>query len=320
MRALLLAVLLLPACAMQAPSRHDRAWVEGRTWVVTGAASGIGRGVAERAGAMGANVVLADIRADALEPLAAQIRASGGQALAVPTDVADPAQVERLAEAATARFGPVAVWLNNAAVASVGPFEATTPEEHARIVAVNLNGVIFGSHAALRRFRAQGHGALVNMGSVESRVPLAYHASYAATKHGILGLNGALREELRLSGQRNIRVITVMPWTVDTTFWENAANRTGRQPTGPWMDSARDVADAIVWAALHRPSGEFPVGPKAEAVALSGQLAPLPSRIAAGAIIHRMQMEAAPPAPNTEGNLFRAVPGTVPRVEGGFSR
>ena len=320
MRLLLLLALLLPGCAMQATRPAlDRDWVAGRTWVVTGAASGIGRGVAERAGALGANVVLADIRADALEPLAAIIRASGGQALAVPTDVSDAAAVERLAVAAEARFGAIAVWFNNAGIAVLGRFDEIPAEEHARVMAVNLGGALHGSGSALRRFRARGEGVLLNMASVEARIPLAYHASYAATKAGILGLDGALRQELRLAGLGRVRVITVMPWTVDTPFWENTGNRTGRQPTGPWMDSARDVADSIVWAALHRPSGEFPVGPKAEAAVLGGQFFPLPSQAAAASIIHRMQMENAPPAPPTSGTLFR--PGTgVPRVEGGFRR
>lgn len=317
-RLLLIIALLLPAaCAMPAPSAHDRAAVTGRIWVVTGASSGIGRGVAERAGALGARVVLAARRAEALEEVAAVVRAAGGEALVVPTDVAHPDAVEALAAAAEGRFGRIDVWFNNAGVAPIGRFEDIPPAHHARTVEVNLNGVIFGSHAALRRFRAQGFGTLLNMASVEGRVPLAYHASYAATKHGIIGLDGALRQELRLGGLDRVRLVTIMPWAVDTPFWANAGVHMGRAPRAPAMDPARDVADAIVWAAIHAPSGEFPVGFKAGAAVLGAQLAPgLTNRIAADAI-HRMQMQQAPPVPDRPGNLFAPSP-APPTVEGGF--
>ncbi|MBD0275886.1 MAG: SDR family NAD(P)-dependent oxidoreductase [Acetobacteraceae bacterium] len=317
-RILLAFLLLFPAaCAMPAVDESDRAAIAGRTWVVTGASSGIGRGVAERAGSLGARVVLAARRAEALEEVARTIRASGGEALVVPTDVSRPEAVDSLAEAAERRFGRVDVWFNNAGVAAIGRFEKIPVADHVRTVDVNLNGAIYGSHAALRRFRAQGFGTLVNMASVEGRVPLAYHASYAATKHAIIGLDGALRQEMRLGGLDRVRVVTILPWAVDTPFWANAASYTGREPRGPWMDRAREVADAIVWAAVNAPAGEFPVGPKAAAAVLGSQLAPgLTTRIA-GNVIHRLQMEEAPPAPNTSGNLHTPSP-APPTVEDGF--
>ncbi len=317
-RILLAILLLLPAaCAMPVVHESDRAAIAGHTWVVTGASSGIGRGVAERAGSLGARVVLAARRAGALEEVAATIRAAGGEALVVPTDVSRPEAVEALAEAAERRFGRVDVWVNDAGVAPIGRFEEIPVADHARTVAVNLNGVIFGSHAALRRFRAQGHGTLVNMASVEGRVPLAYHASYAATKHAIIGLDGALRQELRLGGLDRVRVVTILPWAVDTPFWANAASYTGREPRGPWMDGARDVAEAIVWAAVNAPSGEFPVGAKASAAVLGARIAPGMTARIAGGVIHRLQMEEAPPAPDRPGNLHAPSP-APPTVEGGF--
>ena len=123
-RFLIAILLMLPvACGMPAPGEADRSVIAGRTWVVTGASSGIGRGVAERAGSLGANVVLAARRAEALEDVATSIRAVGGQALVVPTDVSDPDAAEALAEATERRFGRVDVWFNNAGVASIGRFE-----------------------------------------------------------------------------------------------------------------------------------------------------------------------------------------------------
>jgi len=311
-------LLLLGACAMPTLRETDRAEITGRTWVVTGASSGIGRGVAERAGAMGANIVLAARRAEALEDVARVIRASGGEALIVPTDVSRSEAIDDLARAAERRFGRVDVWFNNAGVAAIGRFEEIPVADHARTVDVNLKGVIYGSHVALRRFRAQGHGTLVNMASVEGRVPLAYHASYAATKHAIIGLDGALRQEVRLAGLDHVRIVTILPWAVDTPFWANAATYAGRQPRGPWMDGAREVADAIVWAIVHAPAGEFLVGPKAAAAVLGSRLAPALTTRIAGDVIHSVQMENAPPALDTTGNLY--APSPAPPVVEGSSR
>jgi short-subunit dehydrogenase len=318
-RILLLLLLILPAaCATPALRQADRAGIEGRTWVVTGASSGIGRGVAERAGQMGANVVLAARRAEALEDVARTIRHNGGQALVVPTDVGRADQVEALAEAALRRFGRIDVWFNNAGIASIGRFEEVPVADHARVVEVNLNGVIHGSHAALRRFRArEGQGTLVNMASVEGRIPLAYHASYAATKHAIIGLDNALRQEMRLAGADGIRIVTILPWAVDTPFWANAATHAGRAPRGPWLDEARPVADGIVAAALHSRGGEVPIGPKANAALFGARLAPgLSTRIAAD-VIDRVQMRDAPPAADRPGNLHAPSP-AAPAVDGGF--
>lgn len=176
----LLATAGLSGCATSTNlSRSELSRVAGRTYVVVGASSGFGRGVALKLGELHANVVLAARRTDLLEEVASGVRASGGQALVVTTDVADPTQVEKLATAATDRFGRIDVWMNIAGVGANGRFWQIPVADYSRIVDVNLKGVIYGSHAAMNRFMAQGTGTLVNMGSVESEVPLAYHTTYA---------------------------------------------------------------------------------------------------------------------------------------------
>lgn len=209
----------LSACVTATPmTEQGRPTFAGRTVVVTGASSGFGRGIALAFGERGAAVVLAARRADQLEQVAAQIRASGGRALAVPTDVADPAAIERLAGAATAAFGRVDVWVSDAGVASLGRFEAVPVSDHARVIDVNLKGLIYGSHAALTLFKRQGAGVLINMGSTESHVPLPYQASYVASKFAILGLDSAIAEELRLEHATAVHVVTIEPWAADTPF------------------------------------------------------------------------------------------------------
>lgn len=295
----------LAGCAAPAQlGQYDRQLIAGRTVVVTGASSGFGRGAAVKLGSYGANVVVAARRADVLEAVAAEVRAGGGQALVVPTDVSRPGDVEHLAQAAVARFGRIDVWINDAAVGAIGRFEDVPIDEHARIVDVNLKGVIYGSHAPLRQFRVQGAGTLVNVASVEGRIPLAYHASYAATKHAIVGLDGALTQELRLAGADTIKVATVEPWAADTPFWEHAANHSGGTPRIYTMDGATEVVDAIVWMAIH-PQKEFAVGWKANGSVLGERVWPGLAERVAGNLVHYSQFEMAPPAPATSGSLFQ---------------
>lgn len=315
----LLAVLQLGGCAVSPSLKpSDQPNVAGKTYVITGASSGFGRGVALRLAALQANVVLAARRTDVLEEVATQARASGGSALVVTTDVSNPDDVQRLAQAAIERFGRIDVWINNAEVGALGRFEEIPVEDHARIVDVNLKGVIYGSHAAIRQFRTQGFGTLVNVGSVESKVPLAYHASYAATKGGVMNLGAAIAEEIRLSGSETINVATVMPWAVDTPFWEHAANYTGRTPRMAAMDGPEQIVEAIAWVSIN-PRKRLPVGWKARGAVISHSLLPsLTERISAN-IAHRWQIEKAPPAPPTKGSLYQPMESGT-SVEGGVRK
>jgi short-subunit dehydrogenase len=312
---LFLTALLLGGCASL--SSDERQSVAGKTYVITGASSGFGRGVALELAHMHANVVLAARRTEVLEEVARQAQAAGGTALVVTTDVSDREAMRRLADSAVQRFGRIDVWINNAAVGAIGAFDTIPVEDHARVVDVNLKGVIYGSHLALRQFRKQGSGVLVNVGSVESEVPQAYHASYSATKAAILALGRALNEELRLAGLRGpIEVATVMPWATDTPFFDHAANYTGRTARMPAMDDAQKVVDYIVYASLH-PSEEVPTGWKARGAIWSHHLAPDLTERISGNVAHTSQMEHAPATqPPTSGSLYQPLPAGT-GVDGG---
>jgi short-subunit dehydrogenase len=300
---LCLAAAGLSGCATSTHlSRPELTRVAGRTYVITGASSGFGQGAAIRLGELHANVVLAARRTDLLEEVAAKVRAAGGQALVVTTDVAQPVQVEALANAAARRFGRIDVWMNIAGVGANGRFWEVPVADYSRIVDVNLKGVIYGSHAALRRFLAQGYGTLVNMGSVESEVPLAYHATYAATKAGVLSLGRALNEEIRHAGAgRTVKVATVMPWAVDTPFFQHTANYSGHADRMVLMDGPDKVVRALVWVSLH-PREELPVGWKAQMASTSHHLLPdLTERISAN--IHRAELAKGTPLAPTSGSV-----------------
>ncbi|HEY8608179.1 MAG TPA: SDR family NAD(P)-dependent oxidoreductase [Noviherbaspirillum sp.] len=315
---LVLAAIHLAGCAGHQLRADEQAQVADKTYVVTGASSGFGRGVAQKLGAMRANVVLAARRTEVLQQVEAEVRSAGGMPLVVTTDVGKPEDVQRLAAAAIERFGRIDVWINNAAVGIIGRFEDVPVEDHARMIDTNVKGVIYGSHAALRQFRKQGYGALVNIGSVESESPLAYHASYSASKGAVINLGRALNEELRLAGQDKIFVSTVMPWATDTPFFDHAANHSGHAPRMPAMDGPEKVVDAIVWASVN-PREEVPVGWKASAAVASHNVFPdLTERISA-TIVHKYQFEKAPPMSPGSGAVHKPMAEGV-GVDGGLRK
>jgi short-subunit dehydrogenase len=306
----------LGGCA--APSQlmyNERQWLVGRTYVVTGASSGFGRGVALKLAGYGSNVVLAARRTEVLKEVAAEVSAAGGTPLVVTTDVSRSDDMDRLARAAIRRFGRIDVWINNAGVGAIGRFEDVPLRDYDRVIDVNLKGVVYGSHTAMRLFRQQGYGTIVNISSVEGEVPLPYQAIYSASKHAVNGLGAALNQELRLNNLQGIRVVTVMPWAADTPFFEHTANYSGGTPRMILPDDPRKVVDTIVWASIH-PTKEVAVGWKAQAAVTAHRLLPDLTEHIAGDIYHRVQIETAPPAPPTSGTLHQPMQsGTT--VEGG---
>jgi short-subunit dehydrogenase len=295
--------LLLQGCATTKIAHHDGKKIAGKTYVVTGAASGLGKGVALELGRHRANVVLAGREAEPLDAVAVRIAANGGTPLVVVTDVAEADQVQNLAARTVEKFGHIDVWINNAGVGAIGRFEEIPLKDHSRVVDVNLKGVIYGSHAALRQFRQQRNGVLLNIGSIESEIPLALHASYAATKGAVLNLGRALNEEIRMSPHnRNVQVVTVMPWAVDTPFFEHAANYTGRTARMALPDSPEKVVAAIVRASLH-PKEEVAVGWKAKAAYASHRIAPDFSERLSAIVVKKQQLDLAAPGPESAGAL-----------------
>lgn len=196
--------------------------------------------------------------------------------------------------------------MNNVGVGAIGYFWDIPVEDHARVVDVNLKGLIYGAHAALRQFRAQGYGTLVNIGSIDSETPLALQNTYAATKAAVLSLSRTLNQELRLAGEADIKVGTIMPWAVDTPWWNHAANYTGHAPRMAMMDDPQIVIDAILKACID-PKEEQPVGSKAKGSNIMHHLFPdLTERMSAN--VAKAEAEKAMPAPNTTGALHQPMP------------
>ncbi|MEN3307463.1 MAG: hypothetical protein V7603_3665 [Micromonosporaceae bacterium] len=212
--------------------------LHGKVALVTGASSGIGRASAVALARAGARVLAHGRAGDRLAALAAEI-----DAVPLTADLADPAQVPRLARAAQEVTGRVDVLVNNAGVGWAGPFPEMTAPQVARLVAVNLVAPIELTRALLPPMLARGEGYLMFVGSIAGRMGVAQEAVYAATKAGLDTFAESLRFEVRGSG---VGVGVLVPGVVDTGFFAQRGRPYQRRRPRPMP--AGVVADALVRA------------------------------------------------------------------------
>jgi NAD(P)-dependent dehydrogenase (short-subunit alcohol dehydrogenase family) len=187
----------------------------GKVAVVTGGASGIGRGMARAFAAEGADVVVADIDEPAAEQTAAELRASGVRAASVALDVRDRASVDALADVALREMGGVDIVANNAGVFLRGPMSDTTEDDWQFVLSINLDGMfrVGQTFAAILRDRGSGH--IVNTASVGGFLSSRECVAYAVSKFGVVAYSEALRAELAPLG---IGVSTLCPGPIDTNL------------------------------------------------------------------------------------------------------
>jgi short-subunit dehydrogenase len=231
---------------------------EKKVVVITGASSGIGRATARTLARKGYDVVLAARREDALEDAARECELLGANTLTHKLDVSREVEVLELVRQARQRFGHIDVWVNNAAVAMMGPFLDTPTEDIRRLMDINVMGCIHGAKAVLPVFKSQGHGVLINVSSITGITGQPYSVAYSASKFAIRGMALSLRQEL--VEEKNIHICTVLPATVDTPLFESAANFMGREVKAmPPVVDAQEVADEIARLAVD-PKPEVIVG------------------------------------------------------------
>jgi short-subunit dehydrogenase len=221
--------------------------LEEQVIVITGATSGIGLATAQAAAKAGARLVLnARSQAD-LDIVAQQL---GGRVVTVAADVADPAGIARIAEAAKSNFGGFDTWVNNAGVGMWGKLEQGNLGDFKRLYDTNFWGVVNGSLEAIKHLKQNG-GALINLGSEVSDVAVPIQGMYASSKHAVKGFTDALRMEL-LNEKAPVAVTLIQPAGINTPFPEHARNYMEEKPKlPPPVYAPEEVAVAILHAAAH---------------------------------------------------------------------
>jgi NAD(P)-dependent dehydrogenase (short-subunit alcohol dehydrogenase family) len=230
--------------------------LQGKTALVTGGASGIGKAVALLYGQYGASVMVSDIDETQGREVVAQIEAAGGQARFFRADVGDPAQCRQLVQETVAAFGTLDVACNNAGI--TGELSLTADmslEGWQQIINVNLNSVFFCLKYELEVMLKQGSGSIINMSSILGQVGTPTLAGYVTAKHGVVGLTKTAAMEYAAQG---IRVNAVGPAYIDTPLLagfsaETKAGLVALHPIGR-LGRAEEVAELVIWLSSERAS------------------------------------------------------------------
>jgi NAD(P)-dependent dehydrogenase (short-subunit alcohol dehydrogenase family) len=240
--------------------------LEGKSALVTGGASGIGRATALAFAREGARVAVADILEEAAQGTVAEIEAMGGQALAIACDVTDDDAVIAMIAATVDAFGGLDCAFNNAGIA---PYQVNAggqkiadvaPEAWRRLIDVNLTGVWLCLRHEVAQMRAQGSGGvIINTASILGLIGSATSSAYVAAKHGVVGLTKTAAAD---HAEDNIRVNAVCPGYIETAMTEETMRRRGerilaRVPMAR-MGQANEIAEAVVW--LCSPKASFVTG------------------------------------------------------------
>lgn len=239
------------------------------TVLITGGSQGIGRATALLFANKGFDLVLAARHADQLEVTAQEVQSLGRAAIAVPTDVRDPDQVNTLVQKALDHYGAIDVLINNAGIYLSGPIEQFSLSDWHYAMDTNFWGYVHTIQALLPQFLKRGTGSIVNVGSIGGKVPIPYLTPYCASKYAVTGLTEALQAEVAPKG---IQVCGIYPNLIKSNFVERAVFRgTNEQEaearrdqlnqllTAPVIETPEDVAQAI-WSAIKHQHSEAMVG------------------------------------------------------------
>ncbi len=280
---------------------------EPKVVVVTGASAGVGRATARAFAREGAAVALLARGKTRLHLAADEVRALGGAALPIPTDVADVQQVEDAAARAEQELGPIDIWVNNAMATVFGRFLDSAPAEFVRSNEVTYLGSVWGTMSALRRMVPRNRGVVVQVGSALAYRGLPLQAPYSGAKHALQGFVESVRAELAHDGSAVRLAMVQLPALNTPQFsWARSTLRRHPQPVPPIFQPDL-AAQAIVWIA-HHPRRELYVGwPTVKAI-VGDRLVPLlAERYVARTGVESQQLDE-PLEQGREGNLFDPAP------------
>ena len=272
--------------------------------VITGASAGVGRAVAHAFARRGARVALLARGESSLADAAREVEELGGRALALPTDVADPDQVEAAAVAAEEALGPIDIWVNDAMATVFAQFMDVTPNEYRRATEVTYLGAVHGTMSALRRMVSRDHGTIVQVGSALAYRAIPLQSAYCGAKFAIRGFTDSVRTEL-LHDKSRVWITMVQLPAVNTPQFGWCRSKLPDHPMPvPPIYQPEVAAEAIYWAAHHRRREVF-CGGSAVAVVLANKIAPgIADKYLARTGFRSQQMPGKPVANDRPDNLF----------------
>lgn len=276
--------------------------------VITGASAGIGRATAREFAKHGCKVALLARGRAGLEAAAREVEELGGEALMIPTDVADFDAVERAADQAVERFSRIDIWVNNAFAGIFSRFMDMSLEEFCRVVDVTFLGQVHGTRAALKHMTPRDSGTIVLVGSALAYRGIPLQSAYCAAKHALQGFQDSLRVEL-LAADSNIRLTMVQLPGVNTPQfdWIRAHVKGTPRPVGAIYQP--EVAARAIWKAAHSNRKQWIIGmPAYQAIFADKFMSPLLDRqLARGNI--QAQQDATPLRKTRKDNLFEPIDG-----------
>jgi short-subunit dehydrogenase len=234
--------------------------------VVTGGGAGLGRSIVQSFAKRGALIGLVSRSRERLEDAKREVESLGGQAVAVPGDVADPATAENAAERTEDAFGPIDVWVNDAMTTVFSPFHELSADDFKRVTEVTYLGFVYGTMAALKRMRARNHGTIVQVGSALAYRSIPLQSAYCGAKHAIVGFTDSIRSELIHDGsQVHITVVQMPALNTPQFSWCKSNMQRKAQPVPP-IFQPEVGAEAVYWAAHNRHREVFVGWPTARAI------------------------------------------------------
>lgn len=275
--------------------------------VITGASAGIGRATAQAFGRRGAKVALLARGQSGLDGAVQDVQDAGGQALAIPTDVADADQVEAAAAQIEEAFGPIDVWINVAFTSVFAPFHEITPAEFARVTEVTYLGFVNATHVALSRMRPRDRGTIVQVGSALGERSIPLQSAYCGAKHAINGFTSSIRTEL-LHDRSNVHITVVQMPAVNTPQFSWVLSRLPHHPQPvPPIYQPEVAARGVLYAADHPQRKQYWVGASTAATILANKFAaPLLDRYLARTGFDSQQT-GQPVGPDRPDNLWKPV-------------
>lgn len=281
---------------------------KGKVVVVTGASAGLGRAIVREFARQGANLGLLARGKDGLEGAKKEVEDFGGKALAIPTDVSQPDQVEAAADQIERELGPIDIWVNNAMISVFGPFKKLEMKDFKQVTEVTYLGQVYGTQSALKRMLPRDRGNVILVGSALAYRGIPLQSAYCGAKHGIQGFFDSLRAEL-LHDKSKVNLSMVQLPAMNTTQFGFVKSYLPNKPQPMGTIYQPEVAAQAIAYIAKNPRREMRVGyPTVESI-IGNKIAPGLLDKFLGSTGYEGQQTDEPKDPDRKNNLYEPLPG-----------